>query len=77
MQDEASVSEKDEPWNLRRIGVLQSLALALARGGDHASAEERLLAAIGELQGLLVDKDSESDDDGVHKVGHRVLKLQT
>lgn len=55
------MSERDEGWTLRRVAVLQSLALALARGGNHAAAEDRLLAAIGELREL--------DDSGAaHKV---------
>ncbi|CBJ49219.1 expressed unknown protein [Ectocarpus siliculosus] len=50
--DHASVSDKDERWTLRKVGVLHSLALALARSGEHAMAENKLLEAIRELQQL-------------------------
>lgn len=48
------------------MGVLHSLALALAQGGEHAMAEDKLLEAIRQLQELDgVNADSE---DCVHKV---------
>eukprot|EP00904_Undaria_pinnatifida_P005497 jgi/Undpi1/2077/HiC_scaffold_12.g05463.m1 len=50
--DQASVSEKDEAWTLRKVGVLHGLALASARCGEHGIAEDKLLVAIGELQKL-------------------------
>ena len=73
-QDHASVSEKDERWTLRKVGVLHSLALALAQGGGHVMAEDKLLEAIRQLQELDgVDADAE---DCAHKViavlGHEI-----
>lgn len=59
-QDFASVSERDETWTLRKVGVLHSLALALARGGDHAMAENKLLDAIAQLQTLDGVKSAEA-----------------
>lgn len=46
------MSERDEAWTLRKVGVLHSLALALARGGDNAMAESKLLDAIAQMQTL-------------------------
>eukprot|EP00752_Nemacystus_decipiens_P013903 g12341.t1 len=58
--DQASVSEKDERWTLRKVGVLHSLALVLAQDGEHAMAEDKLLEAIRQLQELDgVDADAE------------------
>lgn len=51
-QNLASVSERNESWTLRKVGVLQSLALSLARCGEHATAEDKLLCAVGELKDL-------------------------
>ena len=46
--------------------MLHSLALALAQGGEHAMAEDKLLEAIRQLQELDgVDADAE---DCAHKV---------
>lgn len=60
------MSEKDERWTLRKVGVLHSLALALAQGGEHAMAEDKLVEAIRQLQELDgVDPDAESCE---HKV---------
>ncbi|CAM9612394.1 unnamed protein product [Ectocarpus sp. 12 AP-2014] len=59
--DHASVSDKDERWTLRRVGILHSLALALARSGEHTMAEDKLLEAIRELQELDgVDSNAEA-----------------
>lgn len=60
------MSEKDVGWALRKVGVLHSLALVLAQGGEHAMAEDKLLEAIRQLQELDgVDADAE---DCAHKV---------
>lgn len=37
---------------MRKVAVLHSLALALARGGDNAMAEGKLLDAIAQMQTL-------------------------
>ncbi|CAM9780067.1 unnamed protein product [Ectocarpus sp. 4 AP-2014] len=59
--DHASVSDKDERWTLRKVGILHSLALALARSGEHVMAENKLLEAIRELQELDgVDSNAEA-----------------
>ncbi|CAM9855220.1 unnamed protein product [Scytosiphon promiscuus] len=59
--DEANVSEKDERWSLRKVGILHNQALALAQGGDHVMAEDKLLKAVEVLQELDgVDADAEA-----------------
>eukprot|EP00903_Cladosiphon_okamuranus_P020524 g18841.t1 len=63
--DHASVSEKDESWILRKVGVLHGLALALAQGGEHAMAEDKLVQAIRQLQEL--DGVNADADDCAHK----------
>lgn len=66
-QNHASVSEKDERWTLRKVGVLHGLALSLARVGEHAAAEDKLLEAIRELREL---DGVDADDTG--RCAHRV-----
>lgn len=66
LQDQASVSEKDEAWTLRKVEVLHGLALASARCGEHGIAEDKLLVAIGELQKL--DGVSADTKGGAHQV---------
>lgn len=51
-QNIASVSERDDSWRLKKIEVLSSLALAVARCGEHKIAEDELLVAISEFQQL-------------------------
>lgn len=65
-QNTASVSDKGEAWTLRKVGLLQSLALASARGGDHATAEGKLMEAIESLEGL--DGVSVEAPGGAHQV---------
>lgn len=52
------------------MGVLHSLALALAQSGDHAMAEEKLLEAIRQLQ-ELDGVDADAEDCCAHKVTRR------
>lgn len=63
------MSEKDERWTLRKVNVLHSLALALAQGGEHAMAEDKLVEAIRQLQEL------DGVDPDVEGCAHKVTWL--
>ena len=65
-QNLASVSEKDDSWRLKKIEILSSLALAVARCGEHKIAEDKLLVAIAEFHQL--DGVSDIAGGGAHQV---------
>ncbi|CAM9309703.1 unnamed protein product [Laminaria digitata] len=59
LMNHASVSDRDDSWRLKKIKILNSIALAVARCGEHNIAEDTLLVAIEEFHQL----------DGVSAIG--------